>query len=31
MPPLGHYEMATRIIEAVGEDRSIAASVPGRL
>ncbi len=31
MPPLGRYEMATQIIEAVGEDRSIAASVPGRV
>ncbi len=30
MPPLGRYEMATQIIEAVGEDRSIATSVPGR-
>ena len=30
MPPLGRYEMASQIIEAVGEDRSIAASVPGR-
>ena len=30
MPPLGRYEMAAAIIEALGQDRSLAARVPGR-
>lgn len=30
MPPLGRYEMAASIIEALGPDRSIAVGVPGR-
>jgi homocysteine S-methyltransferase len=29
MPPLGHYEMAAQIMEAFGDDRTIAVGVPG--
>ncbi|MEE8408288.1 MAG: methylenetetrahydrofolate reductase, partial [Myxococcota bacterium] len=31
MPPLGRYEMAARVIEALGSDRGLAERVPGRV
>jgi methionine synthase / methylenetetrahydrofolate reductase(NADPH) len=31
MPPLGHFDMAAEIIAALGSDRSVAASAPGRV
>lgn len=31
MPPLGRYEMAAQIIEAIGSDRGLAERVPGRV
>ncbi len=31
MPPLGRYDMAAKIIQALGDDRSIAEGVPGKI
>ena len=31
MPPLGRYDMAVRILEALGRDRTLAPGVIGRL